>query len=400
MERICAERVIDRLRLEYAGRVELDGFFWEHEPMRATASFADPQNIPLTADFEIVVCILWSRLGTMLSMKHLRKNGEPFPSGTAFEIETAAESYEIRHAPDLMVYRRTAEVPMPVNDPVEAKRRNTQLDALNSFIREWFYDKDSAIKAAINEYAALGQFEAKLERPLRKLILKHLENSPDEDASTLKTELPITYHGSNPFRGLEAYRYEDRKIFFGRSQAIEDVVVTMRKQAAKGCAMTLVHGVSGSGKSSLVRAGVLPMMTHKALGMDGVAYWKVATMQVGASTDGLMGALAASLADGTEPVDPGTSSGESRAMGLALREDTLRVVSPLSDALRKAGQELQVVEELPELPQTKLVLLVDQLEQILSDDRRFPVEERRAFVGALGVLARFRSRLGSGDCEE
>ncbi|MCX6848163.1 MAG: hypothetical protein NTY98_04525 [Verrucomicrobia bacterium] len=387
MERVCAERIIERLRVEFSGRVLLDDFFWEHEPMRATASFNDPDNIPLTAEFDVVVCILWSRLGTMLSRKFLRKNGEPFPSGTAFEIETAIESYLERHVPDILVYRRTQEVPMPVNNPEEAAKRGKQLEALNNFIREWFFDGDSAFKAAINEYKALGQFEAKLEKPLRKLILGYLEKSAGTDVPATGAP-PATYHGENPFRGLEAYDFEDAKIFFGRSQAIEDVLTAMRKQASAGRAFTLVHGASGSGKSSLLRAGVIPMMLHKSSVIEGVACWGVATLTPGSTGDDLLTALAASLQNAQFMTGLRRATGDATAFAQQLLLNPQGSVPAVSAALQLTAQEVQAQEALPALPMTKLVLLIDQFEQIFSDDRRFPPEQRKAFATALSVLAR------------
>ncbi len=385
MERICAERIIERLRLEYAGRAKLDAFFWEHEPMRATASFADPENIPPTAEFDIVVCILWARLGTMLSRRFKRRNGEPYPSGTAYEIETAVESYLARKAPDIMVYRRTQAVPMPVNDPAEAARRAEQLAALNAFIQKWFYDEDSTFKAAINEYSALGQFETKLERPLRKLIVQHIESA---GVAAPAGALPVTYHGENPFRGLAAYDFADADIFFGRSQAIEDVLTAMRQQADAGRTFTLVHGASGSGKSSLLRAGVIPMMTHTSCAIEGVGCWRVATMTPGATGDDLVPALAASLT--AEGALPGLRRLGLDADRLVKRwlENPEGAIAPMAEALGMAAQEVAEHEALPQPPPTKLVLLVDQLEQVFSDDRRFPHDQRKAFAAVLALLAR------------
>jgi len=387
MERVCAERIIERLRLEFAGRVLLDAFFWEHEPMRATASFNDPENIPLTAEFDVVVCILWSRLGTMLSHKFRRKNGDPFPSGTAFEIETAIESYLLRNTPDILVYRRTQEVPMPANDPVEVERRMQQIKALNEFIKENFFNADATFKAAINEYRALGQFETQLEKPLRKLVLGYIERSADKE-SALPGQIPATYHGENPFRGLEAYDFEDAAIFFGRSQAIEDVLSKMRAQAASGTAFTLVHGASGSGKSSLMRAGVIPMMLHKSCVIEGVGCWGVATMTPGSSGDHLLAALAASLQSARHMSGMRRETGEVGDLAATLGRNPEETVPAISRALQLTAQEIQVNEALPAPPPARLVLLIDQFEQIFSDDRRFPKEQRKAFAKALEVLAR------------
>jgi len=40
-ERALSERVMDRLKNEFAHRVAIEPIFWEHEPLRATESFQD-----------------------------------------------------------------------------------------------------------------------------------------------------------------------------------------------------------------------------------------------------------------------------------------------------------------------------------------------------------------------
>ncbi|WP_411148775.1 trypsin-like peptidase domain-containing protein [Streptomyces sp. A30] len=59
----------------------------------------------------------------------------------------------------------------------------------------------------------------------------------------------------SPFRGLEPFREQDAAVFFGRRQDSERIVRAVRTQA-----FVPVAGASGVGKSSLVRAGVLPLL--------------------------------------------------------------------------------------------------------------------------------------------
>lgn len=61
-ERQIAERVIARLAGEFADVVELDAYFWEQEPMQLTANFQ--AQIAPTSEFDVLICVLWSRLGT------------------------------------------------------------------------------------------------------------------------------------------------------------------------------------------------------------------------------------------------------------------------------------------------------------------------------------------------
>jgi hypothetical protein len=79
-ERHLAEQVIRRVAAEFKDRVEVQPYFWEYEPMEWTRDYQE--NIPLTSEFDLVICILWKRLGSPLSVKHERPGGGRWRSGT------------------------------------------------------------------------------------------------------------------------------------------------------------------------------------------------------------------------------------------------------------------------------------------------------------------------------
>ena len=61
-ERALAMRVLERLQLEFRGRVELAPVFWEHEVLKATDTFQS--QIPRAGEADLCVFILWSWFGT------------------------------------------------------------------------------------------------------------------------------------------------------------------------------------------------------------------------------------------------------------------------------------------------------------------------------------------------
>jgi hypothetical protein len=74
--------------------------------------------------------------------------------------------------------------------------------------------------------------------------------------------VPITRTWLNePFRGLESFGFAHASIFFGRDTEIAEIVALLSRRSA-----ILVHGPSGSGKSSLVLAGVVPALLRRAGG--------------------------------------------------------------------------------------------------------------------------------------
>jgi hypothetical protein len=93
-ERHLAEQVIRRVAAEFHDWVDVLPYFWEYEPMDSTRDYQE--NIPLTSNFDLVICILWKRLGSPLSVKHQRPDGELWRSGTEFELVTAVESKKAR----------------------------------------------------------------------------------------------------------------------------------------------------------------------------------------------------------------------------------------------------------------------------------------------------------------
>src|SRR5580700_1340401 len=90
-ERIIAERILRRLADRYAGVVSIEPILWEHEPLAATDTFQ--AQIPPSGETDVVVCILWARLGTRLPAQIKRPDGTPYDSGTEFEFETAAAAH-------------------------------------------------------------------------------------------------------------------------------------------------------------------------------------------------------------------------------------------------------------------------------------------------------------------
>lgn len=64
----------------------------------------------------------------------------------------------------------------------------------------------------------------------------------------------------NPYFGLESYSPEDYGIFFGRERLIGKLLDCVKKNRATGLPLTVVLGASGSGKSSLVKAGLISKM--------------------------------------------------------------------------------------------------------------------------------------------
>lgn len=78
------------------------------------------------------------------------------------------------------------------------------------------------------------------------------------------------YTGVNPYRGLRKFTESEAPLFFGRTVAIDSLLGTMaylveKKTSRSAPDLIAVLGPSGSGKSSLVRAGLIPALRQGRL---------------------------------------------------------------------------------------------------------------------------------------
>lgn len=86
------------------------------------------------------------------------------------------------------------------------------------------------------------------------------------------TKLPEWTRGKSPFPGLRAFGEEYAPVFFGRQTEIDQLLTRLSKP---DCRFLMIVGASGSGKSSLVKAGLIPQFNKGAL--DGSENWSVIT---------------------------------------------------------------------------------------------------------------------------
>ncbi|MCG6940810.1 MAG: SUMF1/EgtB/PvdO family nonheme iron enzyme [Thiohalocapsa sp.] len=146
-----------------------------------------------------------------------------------------------------------------------------------------------------------------------------------------------------PYRGLEVFREEDAPFFFGREACTEALLRAVAAQS-----LVAVVGSSGSGKSSLVRAGLVPALRQP----DADTIWEVATLLTGARP---LHALAGALLPFLEP-EAGASDWpeqiEQLAGRLAAGEVTLAAVIERLLA-RQPGTD-------------RLLLVVDQWEELYT----------------------------------
>jgi WD40 repeat protein len=180
----------------------------------------------------------------------------------------------------------------------------------------------------------------------------------------------------SPYRGLSAFEERDAAFFFGREVAATRVLERLSRELA-GTGLLVVSGVSGAGKSSLLRAGVLPRLRGAGLASaPGSGSWpcllfipaRAPLDELAVRVASLAGADAAAVRRELD-TDPAGFALTARQAALAPPGGLVR------DTVGSAAGQAR----------RRLLLVVDQFEQLFT---QCPDEEqRRAFIIALHAAA-------------
>ncbi len=174
----------------------------------------------------------------------------------------------------------------------------------------------------------------------------------------------------SPYRGLSAFEEHDAAFFFGREAAATQVLARMSRQL-DGAGLLVVSGVSGAGKSSLLRAGVLPRLRGAGLAsVPGAASWPCLFFTPARDPLEELAVRVAGLAGADAATVRRELTADPAAFTLIARQA----------ALAQPGRSPEVPHKsTPRL--SRLLLVVDQFEQLFTQCA--DEEQRRAFITAL-----------------
>jgi len=107
---------------------------------------------------------------------------------------------------------------------------------------------------------------------------------------------PVLEKINCPYPGMVSFRADDARFFYGREAEIDDMLQYLRHQR-----FLVVIGDSGSGKSSLISAGLLPKLNESSFFPPG--YWLVRTMRPGIQPlQSLLQVIGADLTQSTQAI--------------------------------------------------------------------------------------------------
>jgi WD40 repeat protein/energy-coupling factor transporter ATP-binding protein EcfA2 len=176
-----------------------------------------------------------------------------------------------------------------------------------------------------------------------------------EQVSLLLTQITTSYQrkpfdGRCPYKGLEVFEEDDAELFFGRERLVDDLVSRVKESRT-----VFVTGPSGSGKSSLVRAGLIHALKKGA--SKGSDLWLYETMK-----------------PGRDPIKE-LSLAFSRLKGPDLTDYFLAHANE-ADVLNKCVESV-----LSGRKDQRFLLFVDQFEEVFTQINQ--EEERQAFINML-----------------
>jgi hypothetical protein len=343
-EREAAAELIEQelaKRAAFRDRLKLDPFFY-NDP-RSDAPFLADRSAQASVDqrlrsgdAEIVIGILWARMGTPV-----RDPNDPakilYQSGTEQEIKEA-----LKAGREVLIYFRRGQPPLPDNndDVPEVLAQRDRVRAFRDALKQQ--------GRGVNDYRDLEDFRHKLEQHLDQLLTRIRDAilAPEREPP-MPTEPPWT---RDPYPGLRSFEPEDAQIFFGRRDETSELVRWVAEERRRFVA---VVGVSGSGKSSLVKAGLVPKLPE----------WPCAIVRLDAGGDPFR-----SLAMRLEPLLP-------TPLRAAFREEP-------ATRLAELGWVDQLLAEKP--ASACLLVVIDQFGELQT---AVPENLRAGFVGLLNTLA-------------
>ncbi len=354
-----------RLRADYGRFLDIEVVDWRGEVFHA---FEHPQDqIEDPADADLVVVILWTTLGSPLSGPRKEfvgaLTGRTDLTGTQWELEQARGRFDEAGTPRVEIYQKS-QYQFCKDDRVEMEAR---LDRIDEFLRT---------VVTVMEFETEHDFEI--------LIARSLTDAVKERMRDAFPEREIDWH-ANPYRGLERFGPEHAAIFAGRSAQRIRLRKLVEDRWRDGRPWVLVTGPSGSGKSSLVGAGLLRDIAIPGL-IPGVALGRHAIVRPGG------GQAVRALAEALLHPEPDVPNA-----GLPELADARYDVDTLVTSLESGGNAAEVAvatglnqlrsdRRLDDDQRALLVIVVDQLEELvrLTDP---DVDADDPFVQALTGLA-------------
>src|SRR3954470_17564755 len=189
------------------GRVTFDVVSWDDPatptpmPARLTPEEAVIQFETKPSKCDIVIVVLWPRLGTHLDLAKFQKaNGEPYLSGTEWEFEDA---WNADMRPEVFVYWRKEKAKIELDDPDDpiVAEHLRQRRLVKQFLKS-FMNPDGSFQGSVTPYDTSTESKKRLETDLKRLLHDRIGVS---NASLVPASIPAPIWTGSPYPGLRVF---------------------------------------------------------------------------------------------------------------------------------------------------------------------------------------------------
>ncbi|WP_339349286.1 winged helix-turn-helix domain-containing protein [uncultured Alteromonas sp.] len=200
-------------------------------------------------------------------------------------------------------------------------------------------------------------------------VIADVQFLEDEQTRAAETD----WQGQSPFPGLTAFTQQESQVYYGRNAAVKNLLARLSDQFTKKRPFTLIIGPSGSGKSSLVHAGLLPRLLNNkgANGVHAIDYASIDIADIQAAQ--IVEELAACMLD-WDINDAPLFEGESAdSLAAKLKRDPKPVIHLAKTKLSTASQYNNVAFPC-------YVIVLDRLEAYLATNHVDSTQKEAVFT--------------------
>ncbi len=227
-ERALIKDIVDALGQEYLPYFQLQAVLWEEEALTAAQSFQAGLLRP--SDCEIVLVMLWTRLGTPLA-------DDPYGgmTGTEWEFVDAVEASARAGQPEVLVYKKTTPRLIDITNAEATREAVADRERLEAFFRTHFFNPDGSFRRAFRQFDSDRALRELVEVQLRKLLNRRIsvERGRRPGAGEWR---------DSPFRARAPFELADEPVFVGRETETRELVARLDAQRGGGRGLLLITG--------------------------------------------------------------------------------------------------------------------------------------------------------------
>ena len=266
-----------------------------------------------------------------------------------------------------------------VATPNDRRRNEADGQLLARVVDQWFEGDNAPFAGRLNRFEASYEVVRWAEESLRREIDRVIAERGLTPRDSTGEESVKWWTNGSPYRGAASYDASCAEVFEGRNELVLQAVSELRDQATRGRPVIVLSGPGASGKTSLARAGIKPLIMSRGVAGEGTI-WRRCYLRAGDMGESAVESLAAAIMDYDVLPELGAVGTTPAKLAQLLRKNPPAAARNVQTALAK-------VAESGEHPGGKghLLLMLDQLEELLANES-LSHEDKSQFWTAVGKL--------------